>query len=69
MDFNYYSNWITFKIVKISLRKETFDLNIVKDPVHFWDLSAKKYITLTEELHQNIKEGKYGELRNIVAPM
>ncbi len=59
----------SFKIVKTNLRKEIYNLNIVKDPIHFWDSSAKKYVPLTEELHQNIKEGKYGELRNIVAPI
>ena len=59
----------SFKIVKTTLRKEAYDLSIIKDPIHFWDSSAKKYVRFTEELHQKIKEGKYGELKNIVVPM
>jgi hypothetical protein len=38
----------------------------MQNPIHFWDSSAKKYVPFTEELHHKIKEGKYGELRNIV---
>ena len=58
----------SFKIVKTNLRKETYDLNLVKDPIRFWDSSTKKYVPLTETLNQKIKEGKFGELRNIVIP-
>lgn len=59
----------SFKIVKTKLRKETYDLNVVNDPMYFWDSSTKKYVPITETLYQNIKEGKYGELRNILAPV
>jgi acyl-CoA synthetase (AMP-forming)/AMP-acid ligase II len=59
----------SFKIVKTNLRKETYDLKIVKDPIHFWDSKAKKYVPLTESLYQKITEGKFSELRNITAAM
>jgi acyl-CoA synthetase (AMP-forming)/AMP-acid ligase II len=59
----------SFKIVKTNLRKETYDLNVVKNPIHFWDSSTKKYVPLTETLHQKIKEGKFGELRNLIVTM
>ncbi|MFX1477722.1 MAG: long-chain-acyl-CoA synthetase [Promethearchaeota archaeon] len=56
----------SFKIVKTNLRKETYDITLTKNPVHFWDSSIKKYVPFTETLHQKIKEGKFGELRNII---
>ncbi|MFX1490379.1 MAG: long-chain-acyl-CoA synthetase [Promethearchaeota archaeon] len=59
----------SFKIIKTNLRKETYDLTLTKNPIHFWDSISKKYVPLTETLHQKIKEGKFGELRNIVATM
>ncbi|MFW9866748.1 MAG: long-chain-acyl-CoA synthetase [Candidatus Thorarchaeota archaeon] len=59
----------SFKIIKTNLRKEKYDLTLTKNPIHFWDSSSKKYVSLTETLHQKIKEGKFGELRNIVATL
>ena len=59
----------SFKIVKTNLRKEMYDLNIVTEPIHFWDSSSKRYVPLTEKLNQKIKEGKFGELRNLVVFM
>lgn len=59
----------SFKIVKTNLRKETYDIKLVKDPIHLWDSGAKKYMPLTESLYQKITEGKFGELRNIATPM
>lgn len=58
----------SFKIIKTTLTKEAYDLSVVKNPIHFWDSSAKKYVSLNDTLHQKIKEGKYGELRNIATP-
>ena len=59
----------SYKIVKTNLRKEAYDLSVVKNPIHFWDSGSKKYVPLNDMLHQKIKEGKYGELRNIGTPM
>ncbi|MFW9876790.1 MAG: long-chain-acyl-CoA synthetase [Candidatus Thorarchaeota archaeon] len=56
----------SFKIVKTNFCKEMYDLNLVKDPILFWDSSTKKYVPLTETLNLKIKEGKFDQLRNIV---
>ncbi len=48
----------TFKVIKFDLRKEGYDVGIVKDPLYFWNASLKKYIPLTAAIFQQILDGK-----------
>ena len=46
----------TFKLKKVQLRKEGFDLSL-PDPIFILDLSRKAYQPLTEELRQQLQNG------------
>ena len=46
------------KIKKIDLRKEAYNIEIIKDPLFFWDSKKKQYMTLDNSAYQKIKEGK-----------
>lgn len=47
----------TFKLKKVKLRNEGFDVTL-PEPIYFLDPSSKTYVPLTEELYQQIKDGK-----------
>lgn len=38
----------TFKVKKVELQKQGFDMSTVKDPMYFYDARAGKYIPLCE---------------------
>ena len=60
----------SFKIVKTKLCNEAYDIQKVKDQMYFWDSGFKKYVPFTDSIYQEIKEGKFGELKpKISAPM
>ena len=46
----------TFKLKKVKLRKEGFDLSL-PDPIFILDVSRKVYQPLTEELYQQLQNG------------
>nr|XP_060617983.1 long-chain fatty acid transport protein 6 [Anolis sagrei ordinatus] len=48
----------TFKQQKFQLVGEGFNPSSTSDPLYFLDSSKKSYITLTEELHENIVSGQ-----------
>jgi len=47
-----------YKIKKVDLRKEAYDVSIIQDPLNFWDSRMKKYIQLTDSLYQDLMDGK-----------
>ena len=48
----------TFKLKKTQVRDEGYDLERVSDPVFFLHPTSRQYVRLTEELVQQINEGK-----------
>ncbi|KTG42158.1 hypothetical protein cypCar_00006160 [Cyprinus carpio] len=44
----------TFKMKKVKLVEEGFDPNVIQDPLYFLDLTQKKYIPLSPEIHKSI---------------
>ena len=60
----------SFKIVKTKLCNDAYDIQKVKDQIYFWDSGFKKYVPFTDSICQEIKDGKFGELKpKISAPM
>lgn len=39
---------------KVKLVEEGFDPNVIQDPLYFLDLTQKKYIPLSPEIHKSI---------------
>ncbi|MPC78617.1 Long-chain fatty acid transport protein 4 [Portunus trituberculatus] len=50
----------TFKLKKLALQKEGFDINVVKDELYFLDGKLGKYVNLTPELFTKINDAKVG---------
>ncbi|CAL4182209.1 unnamed protein product, partial [Meganyctiphanes norvegica] len=50
----------TFKIQKVSLKKEGFDISVVSDHMYFLNTQQTKYLPLTADLYQNILQSKVG---------
>uniref|UniRef100_A0A673IIJ5 long-chain-fatty-acid--CoA ligase n=1 Tax=Sinocyclocheilus rhinocerous TaxID=307959 RepID=A0A673IIJ5_9TELE len=44
----------TFKMKKVKLVEEGFDPTLIRDPLYFLDLTQKKYIPLSQEIHKSI---------------
>lgn len=44
----------TFKMMKVKLVEEGFDPTLIRDPLYFLDLTQKKYIPLSQEIHKSI---------------
>lgn len=49
----------TLKVIKFDLKKEGYNIEIVKDPLFFWNVSQKKYNPLSKSVYQNILNGKF----------
>lgn len=49
----------TFKHRKVELVKEGIDLSLVKDPIYFSSQTEKKFVPLTQELHDQICSGSF----------
>jgi acyl-CoA synthetase (AMP-forming)/AMP-acid ligase II len=47
-----------YKIKKVDLRKEAYDVSIIQDPLNFWDSSSRKYVPLTDSLYHELMDGK-----------
>ncbi|XP_030766632.1 long-chain fatty acid transport protein 4-like isoform X1 [Sitophilus oryzae] len=48
----------TFKLQKVDLKKEGFDVNRIKDDLYFYDAKVSEYVPLTTEIYENIISGK-----------
>ncbi len=46
------------KMKKTKIQKETYDIDIINDPLYFWQSENKKYIPLSTSLYEKIIEGK-----------
>ncbi|MFW9822987.1 MAG: long-chain-acyl-CoA synthetase [Candidatus Thorarchaeota archaeon] len=49
----------TFKFKKGDLKKESFNLDIIDDPIYILHPEKQEYVPLTQEIHENIKNKKY----------
>ena len=52
------STALTFKLQKVQIRDEGYDLERVSEPMFFLHPTSRQYVRLTEELVQQINEGK-----------
>uniref|UniRef100_V5HEX4 long-chain-fatty-acid--CoA ligase n=1 Tax=Ixodes ricinus TaxID=34613 RepID=V5HEX4_IXORI len=48
----------TYKIKKVDLQKQEFDIRKIKDPVYFLDSTANEYVLLDEKLYDKIAKGE-----------
>jgi citronellyl-CoA synthetase len=48
----------THKLRKVNLRRQGYDINVIKDQIYFWDTASNKYKTFGRKQYQNIIEGK-----------
>ena len=48
----------TFKFQKIKLKKEGFDLSLVKDKLFYLDQKSGEYAVLTKDIHRKFVDGK-----------
>ncbi|MFX1276941.1 MAG: long-chain-acyl-CoA synthetase [Promethearchaeota archaeon] len=49
----------TFKIKKVKLRDDAYNVNIISDPMYIWAPSNKKYITLNKAIYKSIMDGNF----------
>ena len=49
----------TFKLKKVELKKEGFDLEIIDDPLYIMLPGDSDYIPLTKNIYENILNGQY----------
>ncbi len=49
----------TFKLKKVKLKEEGFDLEKVEDPLYIMLPHKSEYVPLTEEIYENIQNGQY----------
>ncbi len=47
----------TFKLKKVKLRGEGFDIKAIPDPLYFFDNTNSSYVPLTEDLYEEIAKG------------
>lgn len=48
----------TFKIQKMDLQQQGFDINVVQDEIYLLDPRKKEYIKLTLDLYKDINDSK-----------
>jgi len=48
----------THKLRKVNFRKEGYNIEIIKEPIFYWDNSAKKYKAFGKIEYQNLRENK-----------
>ena len=53
-----------YKIKKVKLRKEAYNIDIIQDQLFFWDSGIKNYVPLTNSAYQKIMEGKFDDLKS-----
>lgn len=49
----------TFKLKKVQLRNEGFDVNKVSDPLYVMDPAQRSYVPITLDLYQRISDGSF----------
>lgn len=48
----------TYKLMKVDLKADAYDVEKVKDRVYFYDANSQKYVQLTSALHRKITAGE-----------
>lgn len=48
----------TYKIKKVDLQKQQYDIDMIDDPMYFLDLTANEYVPLTREVYDKIQKGE-----------
>lgn len=48
----------TYKLKKVDLQKDGYDLNRIEDKLYFYNAKLNKYEVLTHEIYNNILSGK-----------
>jgi acyl-CoA synthetase (AMP-forming)/AMP-acid ligase II len=56
-----------YKIKKVNLKREAYDIEIIDDDMLLWESRSKKYIPLTKSACQKIMAGKFGDLDSKIA--
>lgn len=47
----------TFKLKKVDLQADGFNINKIKDKLYYYDPKASAYVPLTEKLYKDIMDG------------
>ena len=58
---------ISFKITKINLKRESYNIETIQDQLFIWDSSTKIYRTLTKSVYQKIMDGKFDDITSELA--
>jgi len=48
-----------YKIKKVNLKQEGFDINVINDPMYIWNLKSKNYVLFDDSLYQKLREGQF----------
>ena len=48
----------THKLRKINLRKQGYDVTLLKDQIHIWDFASNRYKIFEKEQYQNLMKGR-----------
>ena len=54
----------SFKIRKINLKQEAYNIKSIRDKIMVWDQKLKNYVPFTKVEYQKIIEGKFGEIKS-----
>jgi len=57
----------TFKIRKLNLKRESYNIEIIQDQLFIWDSSAKLYRTLAKSVYEKIMDGKFDDITSELA--
>ncbi|KAF5290913.1 hypothetical protein FQR65_LT11495 [Abscondita terminalis] len=49
----------TYKLIKMHLKADGYNLDKVSDPIYFFDANLMKYVVLTKELYEGIRHRKF----------
>lgn len=51
-----------FKIKKVTLKREAYDIEMIKEEMLLWDSRSKKYVPFPKSAYQKIMDGKFDDL-------
>ena len=51
-----------YKVKKVTLKREAYDMELIKEKMLMWDSRSKKYLPFLKSIYQKIMDGKYGDL-------
>jgi len=57
----------SFRITKINLKRESYNIEIIQDQLFIWDSNAKLYRTLTKSVYEKIMDGKLDDISSELA--